>query len=184
MPKGAPKTKPVEVGKKIRQSFPWFEDGCAKAKEAALKQKRALLQQSGRRLKSEELQATLNELERIQRELNPLEERHEELSGMLLAHWAHTEVEELKSLLGVTLIAPSFKVSLSPDTAQAELSPTQWQSATERRLNPQRLLALADREHDLRAPVLKAVRVSATVKVTPPSSRRPRSGQPENGEEE
>lgn len=178
------KGKPVEMGKKLRDAHEWFEKGAGKPKEVALEKKRVELRANGPKLTGAELQRVADELEQIQRQLNDLGTRHDELSERLLAHWAHLGVEELEieGGLGKTLIGSSFKLSVDPDLLAKILTEAQWRTVTERRLNPSLLLVLAERESELRAAVVRAARASVSIKITPPSSRRPKSGQPEDEE--
>lgn len=177
------KAKLVNVGEKLRKTNPWFEDGAKKAKEGATEKKRIDLRASGSKLTATELRETADELEQIQRKLNELEARHKELSGPLLAHWAHTGIEEVESELGKTLVALSFKLGVDPAATAKTLTETQWRAVTERRINPQFLLAMAEREPELQPAIVKSIRASVSVKITPPSSRRPKSGQPEEEDE-
>lgn len=183
MARGAPKVKPVEVGKKLRDANQWFEEGCKKVKEAAIDKKRAELHAKGPELKSKEVRAVADELERIQRELNPLEERHRELSEQLLAHWAHTGIEEIEGELGKMLVSVSFKIAVSPEVVERGLG-EQYRKVQERRLNPTLLLALAGNDQDVQQLAIRAARALVSVKITPPSSRRPRSGQTDAEEDE
>lgn len=177
------KAKPVEVSKKVRTAAPWFEEGCKKAKESALEKKRDELRAGGRALKPVELKAAADELEEIQRKLNPLQERHDELSERLLVHWAYTGIEEIEGDLGNTLIAPSFKLQLDPDAVRGGVGES-WAKATERRLSPPLLFSLAEKDETVRQIAIRAARASVSVKIIPPSSRRPRSGQTDVEEDE
>lgn len=183
MAKGTPKAKPVEVGKKVRAAAQWFEDGCERVKKSALEKRRDELRAGGRALKPAELKVAADELEEIQRKLNPLQGRHDELSELLRVHWAHTGIEEIVGDLGNTLIAPSFKLQLDPATLRKSLE-ERWVRATERRLNPSLLFLLAENDQNVRQLAIRAARASVSVKITPPSSRRPKSGQTDAGEEE
>lgn len=134
-------------------------------------------------LESDDLLRLADELEEIQRELNRLGVRHEEISEALLAHWGHTSVEEVVGRLGKLLLSPSFKIAVDPDTIQRALSDAQWKGVTARVLNATLLLALGAKDESVRPLIIRAIRASATIKITPPSSRRPKSGQPEDDEE-
>ena len=58
MARGAPKVKPVEVSKKLRDANQWFEEGCKRAKEAAADKKRAELRVKGPELKPTEAEGS------------------------------------------------------------------------------------------------------------------------------
>lgn len=171
--------RPVRISEKLRKAHLWFEEGLAKLKARMVDRKRQELTVSGPKLKPEEVKALTDELEEIQRKLIPLELRHEELSEKLLAHWAHTGITEVEGNLGKTLFHPSFTVTIDPKILEKEDVSDSWLVAmSERRLVPEKMLSHAEKIGlELSSIILKAARASVKVNITPPSSRRPKSGE-------
>ncbi len=176
------KSKPVNVSAKLRKASPWFEEGAERAKDGAIKKRRVDFETQGSKLKTNELVAIADELEEIQRKLNPLLTRHEELSAPLLAHWGHTGIEEIEGTLGKTLFSTSVTLSVDPDAIEKGLTEGQWRTVTKRLLDAKLALAMGERDEIFRSLIIKTIKASAKVTITPPSSRRPKSG--ETGEDE
>lgn len=174
------KAKPVTVDSKLRKlvANAWFELVGAKAKIAALNKKREEKRKDGPKLPPDKLAAIADELEGVQRQLNPLLIRKEELSAQLLAHWGHTGIEEIESSLGKTRITPSMSLCVDPEPIEARTTPQQWQAITKRIVQAPLLLALAMREKKLQPLVGKAiVATNVKVAVVPPSSRTAKTGE-------
>lgn len=176
--------RPVRISEKLRKTHQWFEEGIQKIKGRALQRKKEDLVSTGPKLKPEEVMVLVDELEEIQRKLIPLENRHEEISQKLLAHWAHTGVSEIQSTLGRTLFHVNFKIDVDPKIlGKEDVSDGWFMAMSERLLIPHKMLAHAQKiGQELCAMLLKATRASVTVNITPPSSRRKKSGQPEEDE--
>jgi hypothetical protein len=177
------KTEPVGVSAKLRRANAWFEDLATKVKNEALKRRRTAGRNAGKELDSLRIVELADELENLQRQMNPLEIRRKEIVEDLVAHWAHTGVEEIEGLLGKTLISQSFELGINPRTFQAKVTDAVWQKITERRIEPAKLLAEAKRNDVVKSALEKALLVrKMKVSVTAPSSRRPKSGAPEDEE--
>ena len=172
----------VSVPKKFREAHSWFEKGSEEKKKKATEIKQAKVRVLGRQLSANRLQAISDQLERIQRKLNPLENRHAKLSRWILAHWGFTGIQEVEGKLGRTLVHESFQFALNQDVVKGGLTADLWERGAPRRLEPARILVLAKESESLRFLVLKALRVQKPkISITPPSSRRPKSGQAEEG---
>ncbi len=175
----------VGVTKKLRQAYSWFEALAESVKNQAISKRRRAERAKGPQLKPEKVVELVDELEKIQQQLNPLLERRETLVGQLLPHWAHTGVEEIEGKLGKTLIATSFELTVNPGYLEQALSKPVWQKVTERALQPIRLLAEGKENADVRTATASAMQVKKLrVSVISPSSRRPKSGKPEGGQGE
>lgn len=183
-PSKSPSMRPVRVSEKLRQAYHWFEDSIQNLKDRVLRQKREELTSTGKRLSPEEVVELVDELEEIQRELIPREKRHEEISELLLAHWAHTGVEEIQGKLGKTLFHASFTVSIDPKViAKGDISEGWYIAMSDRRLVAEKMLSYAQKiGQELTSLILKAARASVSVSITPPSSRRIKSGSPDEDE--
>lgn len=182
----APKPASVGVSAKLRAAHGWFEQLSTKAHDAAVKEKRRKLSLNGPRLSATDLIAVVDELERIQRELNPLEIRKKELVEKLAIQWAHTGIEEIEGTLGNTLLSLSSQYVIGdPSKVQDAISEGLWNKISLRRLDPALALSAADSDTDLQALLGKHAKVAKLLlAVTPPSSRRPASGQPKDEEGE
>jgi len=175
----APKPKPVSVIKELREAHPWIGPLAKPAQDAAVAKRRKKERAAGPKLSEERLRELADELETIQRRINPDLARQEEIKKELLAHWGHTGISEIESSLGNTLISQSFSLGADPDVVKNAVGSRQWVGMTARILQPERLLTLAANDEALRETLKKAVVVSKlTLAVTPPSSRRAKSGQP------
>jgi hypothetical protein len=181
----APKPEPVGVGARLRKAHTWFEDLATRTKDEAIKGRRKKERAKGPQLSPEELTKLADEMEEIQRALNPLENRRKEILEKLLPHWGHTGIEEIESRLGKTLISASFELCIETDVAKRALGDTLWQKVTARILQAPLLLAEGKRSTQVRDAITKALAVrKLKVSVTPPSSRRAKSGETGEAEEE
>jgi hypothetical protein len=179
------KPETVGVSAKLREVFAWIEEAAEKAKRDAVAGKRKKLRTKGRELRSQELLETADELERIQRELNPLLNDLEIAADKLKAHWGHTGVEEIEGLFGKTLLSTSFELCLDSNAVQEGVGEGKWRTISKRVLDPQLALGESLTDEDLRTVLCKSVRVKKMkLSITPPSSRRPRSGEVSGGEDE
>jgi hypothetical protein len=177
-----PDVAPVQS--KHRKSNPWLETAATPLKRQAVRERRRTERLKGNKVPPQELTFLADELERIQREMNPLLTKRDVIIDKLLPHWGHTGVEEIESTLGRTLLSSSFQLCLDQDTLKNALSESQWQRVTRRVIEAQRLLADAKTDPKLRAAIKKALRVKKMmVSVVSPSSRRPKSGEPGPDEE-
>ena len=167
----------VGIGAKLRKEQPWFETLIQKAKDAAIKKRRQGERARGAELTPERIARIADELEEVQRQINPLENRRKELGLELLAHWGHTGIEEIEHPLGKTLISTSFEMAVDPATLKEAAGDTVWAKITERTVQAQKLLSLGRESTLVRDAIEKAVAVrKLKVSVTPPASRRPKSG--------
>jgi hypothetical protein len=181
-----PKQKPVTVESKLRKlaAYSWFEEAAAKIRAAAISKKREEKRKDGPKLPPAELTAVADELERVQRELNPLLAKKEELSGKLVAHWGHTGVEEIESALGKTRITASMSLCIDPEPIEKSTTPLQWRAVTRRLLQAPLMLAMAMKEKKFQPIIGKAtVATNVKVSVVPPSSRSPKKGESQDGDE-
>lgn len=179
-----PKAKPVTIPQKLRQAYPWLMRFVKKAQAKVVASRREKERALGPKLSIEELKAVADELEAIQRRINPDLERMDKLKERLKAHWGHTGVTEIKSPLGETLISFKMSVGVDPESIRPAVSKYTWlRRLTDRVLQPEKLLAYAGRDEALQATVGDALSVTLEVSVTPPSSRRPRSGKTADAEE-
>lgn len=187
-PKKAPPVEPVGISAKLRKTHPWFETLAQAAKDAAVKRRQKSGRAKGRQLSPEQLVSFGDELELIQRQINPLDNRRKEIVDKLLAHWAHTGIEEIEGNLGKTLISLSFELGINPETLKKAMGEAVWQKVTEPTVQATKLLAEAKHIGEVQDAVERAMLVrKLKVSVTAPSSRRAKSGAPdgeESGEEE
>lgn len=177
--RGDAKPKPVTVELKLRKAAAhrWLEEAAEAVKEAAVRKRRDDEKKGGPRLSPQELAKVADELEEVQRELNPLLTRKDELSKRILAHWGHTGVEEIESGLGNTRITASLSLVVDPEAVEEKLGAAQWKAVTRRVLQVPLLLAAAIRKQDLRPAISAAVKaVNVKVAVVPPSSRTAKKG--------
>jgi hypothetical protein len=176
--------EPVNVSAKLRKASPWVEDVAKRAKNAALKKRRQEERNQGVRLRNDQLVELVDELERIQLLLNPLETRREAIVRKLLGHWGHTGVEEIEGTLGQkTLIAPSYELCVDPQVVQSVVSAGIWKAVTLPILQASLLVSAGQEAPQIRKAVSKALRVKKIkVTVTASSSRRPKSGKPDDEE--
>lgn len=173
----APAAEPVGIGAKLRQAHPWFEALAQKAKDAAVKRRRQTGRAKGPPLEPSRLVELADELEEIQRELNPLLTKRKVIVEQLLAHWAHSGIEEIESTLGKTLISLSFELGVAPEAIRKAVGDTVWQKVTERTIQASKLLAAAGQLGFVRDAIATAITVcKLKVSVIPPSSRRAKSG--------
>jgi hypothetical protein len=178
------KSEPVGVGAKLRKTHPWFETLASRAKDDAVKKRQKAERANGSRLNPEELDGLADELEKIQRELNPLETRRKEILAKLLPHWGYTGIEEIVSPMGKTLISTSFELCVDPSVIEEKVSGYAWQRITKRILQAPLLLASGKTGASVRDAIEKAVAVrKLKVSVTSPSSRRPKSGETADAED-
>src|SRR6185437_2081614 len=84
---------PVHVGAKVRRLNPWFEMAAASAKRQTVQKHRRKFRAEGPKLNERKLTACVDQLEKVQRKINPLEAERERLVKKLLAHWGHTGIE-------------------------------------------------------------------------------------------
>ncbi len=175
-----PECKPVNVGSKLRKAYAWFEELTDKVKKGALEKRKTKERKNGNKLSEKDLLATVDRMDEIQRQINPLATELDGLKEKVLAHWGHTGVEEIEGTSGKTLITPSFELCVQPDIVKQGISPSRWYAITERVLQPDRLLAEGKDDDELREVANDALKVGKLrVSVTPPSSRRPKSGEAE-----
>jgi hypothetical protein len=175
----AQKIEPVGVGAPLRKTHPWFDAVARKAKDAAVLQRRKQGRTQGPQLPPEKVVELADELEEIQRQINPLDLKRKGIVEQLLAHWAHTGIEEIDGKLGKTLISLSFELGVNPRIIKNALGDVLWKRVTALTLQPAKLFALS-KQPGARLVVQRAARVrKLKVAVTPPSSRRPKSGAPE-----
>ena len=161
----------------LRRVHRLFEDLAQKEKDAATAKRRQEERARGRLLSPGELGRLSDELEHIQRTINPLLERAQGIKQAILAHWGHTGVEEVPGSLGNTLIATSFELQLDAEAVRANIRLGVWNAITRRVIKPALALSAGKGDAALRDALASAIRVGKlTVSVTPPSSRRPRSG--------
>lgn len=174
------KNKPVTVESKLRKlaAHSWFEEAAAKVKAAAIEKKRDEKRKDGPKLPPKELAAVADELELLQRELNPLLTKKEQLSAKLLAHWGYTGIEEIESSYGKTRITASMSLCVDPDPLEQKTTPQQWRAMTRRILQAPLMLALAIKQGELKPAIGKAiVATNVKVAVVPPSSRTAKKGE-------
>src|SRR5690348_13965238 len=98
--KKAPKVYSVAITQKLRNANCWFESNLEDSKMNATAVKMRALQATGPQLRPQRLIALADRLERTQRILNRIENRYKKDYNRLLAHWAHTGIEEIQSRLG------------------------------------------------------------------------------------
>lgn len=182
MVKSAKKPERAAVPAKHRKGFAWFEESAKDAREAARRDRRRAERNKGKALSDEELDKLCDELEMLQRELNPRLNRAKEIGALLLAHWGHTGVAEIETMLGKTLIVESFEYSVDPQVIRENVSEAKWVGITTRAIQPIYLLTLAAKDAIVRATVGEALAARLKLSVVPPSSRRPRSGETTEGE--
>jgi len=180
------RAKPVTVESKLRRAaaHSWFESAAAKAKAAAIEKKRQEKKKGGPKLPPDKLAALADELEEVQRQLNPLLIKKEELSARILAHWGYTGLEEIESSLGKTRITASMSLCVDPAIIEGQVSEHHWRSVTRRILQPTLLLALALKRDGL-MPLIGSAITATNVKVAvvPPSSRTAKKSGKEEDEE-
>jgi DNA repair exonuclease SbcCD ATPase subunit len=175
------KFKPIHVGEELRQLHPWLEESAKDAKEKAIQKRRREYRSKGPELAQEEFSGLLDELEKIQQEINKLETRHEDISKKLFAHWGYTGIETAMSPLGETLFGRGFKLTLDADRLMDELSEAEQRKVSIFSPDPVLLLELCAHHESLQKVVQKAVRASVKINITPPSSRRPKSSKKKMG---
>lgn len=178
------KLEPVSVSAPLRRSHPWFDALAQKSKDAAVKLRQKQGRTQGPKLSPERVVELSDELEIIQREINPLDVRRKKVVEELLAHWAHTGIEGIDGKLGKTLISLSFELGVNPRIIRNAIGDELWKKATAVTLQPARLFLLS-KQTGVRLALQRAARVKKLkVSVIPPSSRRPKSGAPEDWIEE
>jgi hypothetical protein len=178
--KRGPEREPVTVESRLRKlaANSWFEEAAGNIRADALKKKREDRKKDGPKLSSAQLASVADELEEVQRALNPLLEKKEELSRMLVAHWAHTGIEEIQTALGNTRITTSMSLCVDPEPIEESLTQPQWRQITRRILQAPLLLALAMKEKRFQPIIGRAIRATnVKVSVTPPSSRTAKKGE-------
>jgi hypothetical protein len=176
---GEAKLKPVTVESKLRKlaAHSWFEAAAQGVKAAAIQKKREEKQKEGPKLSAENLVAVADELEEVQRQLNPLLTKKEELSAQILAHWGYTGVEEIESTLGKTRITASMSLGVDQERLEQNVSEPQWRAMTRRVLQAPLMLALTMKKQELRPIISKAITATnVKVAVVPPSSRTAKTG--------
>ena len=174
---------PIGIGKKVRESHPWIDEVTKKAYDLAIKELMRKWRRRGPELAPQRLVRLADKLEKIQRTLNRLERRHEVISKALLAHWGHTGAREIESMLGKTLLSTSAKYSINQDGFKKRLPVGTWQNLSERVLAVALLAEQGENDAGLRKIARRFMRVKPTVNVTPPSSRRPKSGRADYDED-
>lgn len=180
-----PKPEPVSIGSKLRKSNAWFENIATRAKDDATKERRKKERAKGPLLSEKDLSSLADELEEIQRQLNPLESRRKEILERLLPHWGHTGLEEIESSLGKTLVSTSYELYVDPDVIKEKVSNAAWLAMTARILQAPLLLAKGKDATEVRDAAAKAIVVKRMkVSITSPSSRRPKSGEAGDIEDE
>ncbi|MBI2609988.1 hypothetical protein HYW53_02320 [Candidatus Giovannonibacteria bacterium] len=178
------KSYPVNISSKLRKDHRWFEKALEPIKNKLLSDKRKELALTGPKLTPRELVKIADELEEIQRELNPLLIRHKELSDQIAAHFGHTGIKEIIGNLGRTEISTPYIIKVDPKIIEKEM-PEEMAAMTERRLVPERMLLHLQRNWDvLSAAFLKAIMGRVSIYITLPSSQRPESGRTFDEEEE
>lgn len=168
---------PVGVSAKQRKANPWFEMLAEPVKADQIKKRRKEERAKGSELGPEQLRDIAERLEQIQVQINPLDNERKELTQKLMAHWGHTGIEEIEHPLGKTLISTSFEITLDPAAVRKGMSDTEWNRVTERVLQTPKVLGAGKESAKLRDVLAKGIAVRRLkVSVTPPSSRRPKSG--------
>jgi hypothetical protein len=171
---------PVTIGAKLRQAHPWFDTLGEGAKEASVRLRQKTERAKGAKLSPDRLVELSDELEEIQRQINPLENKRKEIVTQLLAHWGHTGIEEIEGTLGKTLISLSFELGVDPEGIKKSVGETVWQKITERMIQPPKLLLEGKVHGTVRNAIERSARVcKCKVSVTAPSSRRGKSGAPD-----
>jgi hypothetical protein len=172
----------VRIPAKLRKIHPWVEKISEPIKEAAVKKRRQAERARGVELTLSRLRQLVDELDHVQQQLNPLERRREEIVEHILVHWGYTGIQEVEGTSGSTLLSTSFEMGLDPTVVREDVGEARWRTFTERILQAP-LLFVASSKQEMRATIEKSLRVrKLRVSVTPPSSRRPKSGETE-GEE-
>lgn len=172
------KPKAVGVSSDLREKYNWFDSLAEDVLAAEVEKSRREKRKDGLKLSAKRLESVLGQIERIQRELNPLEKRKERLVKRLVAHWGHTGERELTDALGNTLITISPSMGLVPEVIREKVGEEDWMKFVVTVLKPEHLLLQADVDEKIRAHIRSAIVVTQLkVQVTPPSSRRPRSAQ-------
>lgn len=167
----------VSVGKKLRSAFEWFEKAAKKKMDAEVKKRREAESQLGPKLTPEEVTALVDRQEELQKEVNPKLEEIEKISGQLRAHWGHTGATELLGTTGKTLISTSFSLSVNQDEIKKHVHESRWRAITQRMIVAKKMLESAMVDPAFRSMIPNTLSAQLKVTVTPPSSRRPRSGQ-------
>ncbi len=175
-PQKPAKPETVSVGKKIRDAFLWFEHSTQAAKEKENKRRREDEKKLGPQLAPEQITALVDEQEKLQQEINPKLDRIDAISAQLKAHWGHTGVTEYTGTEGKALVSLSYMIALDQNPIRTKVTPNRWVSITERVIAVRELLEVAMVDTDMRKIVQGAIVAQLKVSVTPPSSRRPRSG--------
>ncbi len=169
--------EPIAVGAKLRKVHPWFESLIQKAKDAEVLKRRKNERLKGGEIVTSRVREIADELESLQREMNPFEIRRKELTHELLVHWGYTGLEEIEHPLGYTLISTSFEMALDPAVIQKALNDSQFAKVTARIIQAAKLLNEGMQHAAIRDIIERAVVVrKLKVSVTPPASRRPKSG--------
>jgi hypothetical protein len=181
-PKG-PKPECVTVSSEVRKLFSFIDEEAKAVKEDAVRKKRNSLRKKGRKLTDRRLKAISDALERIQRLMNPLQNRRKKLVDVLLAHYGHERITEIIGKLGNTLLTESFVLAIeNPDRviSDEKLTKAQRDLITKTALVVEAAFAAAKAEggEELQKLLLSSIKVKRfTVSVTPPSSRTPNTGE-------
>ena len=177
------KSKRVGVGSKLRKAHAWFEMLTAGIKATAYEARQKKEKKNGKKLSEDELIQVVNEIETLQQQINVLETKQDKQKAKLLAHWGYTGVEEIETALGKTLISASYELCVQSDVVKAGIGDNVWRKITERVLQPELLLAEGKENEELRELAADAMKVAKLrISITPPSSRRPKSGEGEDEE--
>ncbi|MDB5244557.1 MAG: hypothetical protein JWN18_427 [Parcubacteria group bacterium] len=177
--------KPVNIISKLRRASAWIEESSKDLKAAAINRRRKQERTRGEQLDSDKIVTLVDELEEIQRKLNPLENQRASLVEQLLAHWGHTGVEEIEGALGKTLISTSFELAVDPDVIEKNISVPLWRRLSARTLQADLLLTESNRTPKIRDAILSALVINKLkVSVTSPSSRRAKSGETDGESED
>jgi len=180
-----PKPEPVSIKAVIRKAYTWFEELAAKIDEKCITKRRKEEALAGAQLTPAQLQAELDELERIQKLLNPLLVERENHLKKIWPHWGHTGVDEMTHPAGKSLIVTSLSYKCGdPDKLQAAIPESQWLRVSKRTLDPKLAMAEADKDEEFRKTLMANVIGTVKTSFYSPSSRRPKSGQPTDEEDE
>lgn len=172
-----PASEQIGLRKEHRETYKWIDELLAPIRETAIGKRRRKERTQGKQLSEERAVDLSDELERIQRLLNTLLERREEIVGELLAHWGYTGIEKIQGTLGETLISTSFYLAVDQETIWSGTSKEEWARWTELALRVPKLLLDANTSQETRELLKTAICVTETrVSVIAPSSRRAKSG--------
>lgn len=182
--KKAPTAELVPVDAKLRKLYSWVDALAVNVQNRAVMERREKERLRGPQLSAEQLRTLADELDSNQEAMNRLSRRRDEITEKLLAHWGYTGIKQISSLHGQTLIATQFQIGVDPEILKREIDAKLWRRITAAVLQPGLMLIAGQNPGLMRDAVAKAIAVKQLkVTVTPPSSRRPKSGE-RKGEED